>query len=173
MRDKNDKGLKISWAPWRIEYIISEKPDECIFCIPKTPGDDKNSLILYRGKEVFVIMNKYPYNNGHLMVVPYQHASTLDELQPSTHAEMMSLTSYCTACLKEAFRPEGFNIGMNIGSAAGAGIKEHLHIHIVPRWAGDTNFMTVLGEVRVIPEHIIETYNKLYPLFNEKKMDIS
>ncbi|MCE5312953.1 MAG: HIT domain-containing protein [Nitrospiraceae bacterium] len=168
MPNRNAKGLKTLWAPWRLEYILSEKPKECIFCISESTDEDRDKLVLYRGKEAFVIMNKYPYNNGHLMVVPYVHASALDELPASTHDEMMQLTSFCTVCLKKAFRPEGFNIGINLGSAAGAGIKEHLHIHIVPRWAGDTNFMTVLGEVRVIPEHILDTYDKLHPLFNKK-----
>ncbi|MBN2653853.1 MAG: HIT domain-containing protein [Nitrospirae bacterium] len=167
MNDTNTKELTTLWAPWRMEYIISEKPGECIFCIPTSANEDKDRLVLHRGKEVFVIMNRYPYNNGHLMVVPYQHASSLDDLKATALDEMMRMTSLCTTFLKEAFRPEGFNIGINLGSAAGAGIKEHLHIHIVPRWAGDTNFITVLGEVRVIPEHIVATYEKLYPLFNK------
>lgn len=168
MPERNAKGLKTSWAPWRMEYILSQKPTECIFCINQDTAADRERLVLFRSKEAFVIMNKYPYNNGHLMVVPYLHASALGELSASTLDDMMRLTSLCTVCLKKAMKPEGFNVGINLGSAAGAGIKEHLHIHIVPRWVGDTNFMTVTGEVRVIPEHILDTYDRLYPFFNEK-----
>lgn len=158
--------MKVLWAPWRMDYILSEKEKDCIFCVYPQRTDDRDTLILYRAAGVFVIMNKYPYNNGHLMVVPYHHASTLEGFPDDVLAELMTVTGYAVECLRKAFHPEGFNIGINIGEVAGAGIEEHLHIHIVPRWAGDANFMTITGEVRVIPEHILATYDKLYPVFN-------
>lgn len=155
------------WAPWRIEYILSKKPSECIFCENPKKGNDRKNLILYRGRLCYVIMNKYPYNNGHLMVVPFKHASEIEELPGRTLGELMGMTKYAILCLKEIMRPEGFNTGLNIGKVAGAGIDEHLHMHIVPRWAGDTSFMAVVGEMKVIPEHLMETYDKLYPVFNK------
>lgn len=158
--------MKALWAPWRMEYILSVKERECIFCTKAAENNDRDNLILYRGIKTYVIMNKYPYNNGHIMVVPYLHASELTGLPDDIISELMILTRHSVDCLKRAFNPEGFNIGINIGAAAGAGIEEHLHIHAVPRWAGDTNFMIVTGEVRVIPEHILDTYDKLYPIFN-------
>lgn len=149
-----------------MEYILSEKGKECLFCVVASQSSDRDNLILYRNENTYVIMNKYPYNNGHLMVVPYFHTSNFDGLSPDIMSEMMQLVRYSVDCLNRAFHPEGFNVGINIGEVAGAGIKEHLHIHIVPRWAGDASFMTVAGEIRVIPEHLFETYDKLYPVFN-------
>lgn len=158
--------MKALWAPWRMEYIISRKEKDCILCIRPAMQKDRDNLILYRGRNVFVMMNKYPYNNGHLMVVPYSHKSSLSGLDDETRLELINTVSRGVDCLG-IFHPEGFNIGLNIGKAAGAGIEEHVHIHIVPRWGGDTNFMTVTGETRVIPEHILDTYDKLYPVFNK------
>lgn len=158
--------MKALWAPWRMEYILGPKEQECIFCALPAQQNDRDNLILYRGKNCYVIMNKYPYNNGHLMVVPYFHTSTFDGLSDEVLAEMNLLTKFCVDCLRTAFRPEGFNVGINIGKAAGAGIEEHLHTHIVPRWGGDANFMTSVGELRVIVEHIRETYDRLFPVFN-------
>lgn len=158
--------MKTLWAPWRMEYILSEKEKECIFCVKPRENIDRDNLILCRGEHAYVIMNKYPYNNGHLMVVPYFHTSSFNGLSDVVLSDLMKLTKYSADCLKKAFSPEGFNVGINLGEAAGAGIEEHLHIHIVPRWAGDANFMTVVGELRVVPEHILETYDKLYPVFN-------
>lgn len=160
--------MKTIWAPWRMEYILSNKDAECIFCRLPDEKKDRDNLILYRSEKTYVIMNRYPYNNGHLMVVPYFHTSSFEGLGEEVMAEMMRLTKHSVDCLKRAFRPEGFNVGLNIGKVAGAGIEEHLHIHIVPRWGGDASFMTVLEEVRVIPEHILDTYDKLYPVFNGK-----
>jgi ATP adenylyltransferase len=160
--------MKALWAPWRMEYILGKKEPECIFCSYPKKNKDRESLILYRSSHNFVMMNKYPYNNGHLMVVPYIHTSTIDNLADEILLDFMKATQYSLKCLKEAFRPEGFNIGINIGAVAGAGIEEHVHLHMVPRWAGDTNFMSVLGEIRVVPEHIMETYDKLHPIFNKK-----
>ena len=161
--------MKQLWAPWRIEYILGKKPDECIFCtIPSADSvRDRENLVLYRGRLNFVIMNKFPYNSGHLMVVPYFHTSTFDGLDVETLGEMMSLTKLCTEKLREVMRPEGFNTGLNIGQAAGAGIKEHLHMHIVPRWVGDSNFMAVVEDVRTVPEHLLATYDKLHKAFNK------
>jgi ATP adenylyltransferase len=154
------------WAPWRLEYILAKKGPGCIFC--EKPGEerDRENLILYRGKLAFVIMNLYPYNNGHLMVLPYRHVCSLTDLTDDEMLELMQLNRTAVACLKKAFLPEGYNIGVNLGKVAGAGIEEHLHFHIIPRWVGDTHFMAVLSEVRVIPQHVLSTYDKLHPLFN-------
>ena len=157
--------MKTIWAPWRMEYILSEKDKDCLFCIKPAENRDRDNLILYRDKNVYVIMNKYPYNNGHLMVVPYFHTSSFDGLSGDVLFDIIRITKYSVDCLQNAFHPEGFNIGINIGSPAGAGIEEHIHVNIVPRWAGDTNFMTVVGETKVIPEHLLDTYDKLYPIF--------
>lgn len=154
------------WAPWRMEYILGKKEPECIFCSYPKKDRDRDHLILYRSSHNFVIMNKYPYNNGHLMVVPYIHTSTMENLADEVLLDFMKVTRHALRCLREAFRPEGFNAGINFGSVAGAGMEEHVHLHMVPRWAGDTSFMTVLGELRVIPEHLLQTYDKLYPVFN-------
>jgi len=155
----------VVWAPWRMTYILSEKPIGCIFCEKPGAQDDAKHLILWRGRTAFVIMNLYPYNNGHLMVVPYVHAASLTELEPAQRAELGELTMHCEQVLRQAMRPDGFNIGLNLGSAAGAGIAEHLHVHVVPRWDGDTNYMTVVGEIRVIPQHLDHTYAMLQPYF--------
>ena len=160
--------MKQLWAPWRIEYILSPKEGECIFCEYPQKNDDRQSLILYRGRLCYVMMNKFPYNGGHLMVVPFRHTSELEGLEDEIACELMTLTRLSMACISKVMRPEGFNAGLNIGKAAGAGIEEHLHMHIVPRWAGDGSFMAVLDEVHVIPEHLLATYDKLYPVFNEK-----
>jgi ATP adenylyltransferase len=157
------------WAPWRLQYIVSKKGPECIFCKKPKEDRDRENLILRRSGLSFVIMNLYPYNNGHLMVVPYRHVYSLTELNGDELLDLMKMTQLCVDCLNKAFRPEGFNIGLNIGKVAGAGIEEHLHFHIIPRWVGDTHFMAVLGEVRVIPEHVLSSYDKLFPLFNEGK----
>ncbi len=161
--------MKQLWAPWRLQYILGEKTEECIFCTKPEEDKDKENLILYRGKHVFTIMNLYPYNNGHLMVVPYAHEEDLSGLSRETLCELMIVTEQCQSILKRVFAAHGFNIGINIGRAAGAGIDEHIHIHIVPRWDGDTNFMPVLGETKVIPQHIFATYDLLLPFFEEIK----
>ena len=159
--------MKALWAPWRMEYILGKKEPECIFCSYPKRNNDRENLILYRSAHNFVMMNKYPYNNGHIMVVPYIHTSTIDNLTDEVLLDFMKVTQYSLKCLKEIFRPEGFNIGINIGAVAGAGMEEHVHLHMVPRWTGDTSFMSVFGEIRVMPEHIMETYDKLYPIFNK------
>lgn len=149
------------WAPWRIEYILCQKPEGCILCDKPKETRDKENLILYRGKRTFVIMNLYPYNPGHLMVAPYKHTSSLEDLDDEELLELSSIVRRGTKVLGETFKPGGFNIGMNLGRVAGAGIDEHLHVHIVPRWNGDTNCMPVLAGTRVIPEALAKTYERL------------
>ena len=155
----------ILFTPWRMEYILSEKNGPCLFCEKLSDDKDKDNLILFRGKHSFVIMNLYPYNNGHLMIVPNKHGSQLHDLNDQTLMEIMKLVTYSEKIIKKLMNPGGFNIGINIGEAGGAGIKEHIHIHIVPRWIGDTNFFTTLGETRACPEALKETYDKLYSHF--------
>lgn len=152
--------MKVLWAPWRIQYITGEKEEGCIFCSKPKEGNDKKNLILYTGETSFIIMNRYPYSNGHLMAVPYRHTNNLSELTEEERLELMNLTVKCIDIL-QAIRPDGFNIGMNLGRAGGAGIDDHLHYHIVPRWNGDSNFMSVIADVRVMPEYLEETYETL------------
>ncbi len=160
--------MKVLWAPWRMSYILSDKDQGCIFCeYPKQDSKkDRENLILFRSSYSFVIMNRYPYNNGHLMIAPYLHTSSLDGLSDDVILDFMKVTQRAINVLKKVMMPEGFNIGINIGRIAGAGMESHVHLHMVPRWAGDTSFMTVLDEVRVIPEHIMDTYDKLFAVFN-------
>lgn len=157
--------MEVLWAPWRIEYILGPKPDACALCVPQNTTEDDARHVLYRGEHVFVIMNKFPYNNGHLMVVPYRHVMDLAGLNPGESAEIMSMLTLCSHVLREAMHPQGINVGLNLGEAAGAGIRDHLHFHLVPRWNGDSSFMAVMNETRVIPEHLESTYQTLKPLF--------
>lgn len=149
------------WAPWRMEYIQMDRPLGCILCNKPKENTDETNHILYRGKLNFVIMNNYPYNPGHLLVTPYRHIDGLDELTRAELHEHSDIIKQCINILKQTFNPTGFNIGTNMGKVAGAGIADHVHTHIVPRWQGDTNFMPVIGSVRVIPEAVTETYQKL------------
>lgn len=154
------------WSPWRMKYIENnEKEDGCVFCIAHAKEDSAANLIAFRGERAFVILNLYPYTSGHLMVVPFEHAATLEELDSATRAEMMELTSQCMSVLRKTYRPQAFNMGANIGEAAGAGVPGHVHIHIVPRWGGDTNFMSALGETRVLPESLEDTYKRVHEEF--------
>lgn len=157
--------MKTIHAPWRIDYILGPKPDSCIFCLPADTLEDEERYVLYRAKHCFVIMNIFPYSNGHLMVTPYRHVSHITELSVDENHELMDYVQQCAFILQQAFKPEGINIGMNIGEAAGAGIKEHLHFHLVPRWNGDHSFMAVMAETRVLPEHLRSTYARLRPYF--------
>ncbi len=157
--------MKQLWAPWRIDYILGPKPDECVFCLPQTQKKDSERLILYRGKHCFVIMNKFPYISGHIMVTPYRHVSSLSELDRKQRHELMDLVHLSAKVLEQALHPQGLNIGLNMGEAAGAGIKEHLHVHLVPRWTGDHSFMAVMAEVSILPEHLTVTYDKLKKIF--------
>jgi len=157
--------MKQLWAPWRLEYIKSDKTDGCIFCVLPSSNDDDKNYILFKGMHSFVIMNIFPYNSSHLMVAPYSHVGCITKINESERNEVALLTHECINILRTVIEPEGFNIGYNIGKAAGAGYEEHIHCHIVPRWSGDNNFMPVLGEVRVQPEHLRATYEKLHPHF--------
>jgi ATP adenylyltransferase len=150
------------WAPWRMEYIANaDKTEGCIFCDkPRENCDEKNHILL-RGEKSFVMLNAFPYGNGHLMVSPYKHTANLDDLDDEDLLELMQLTRRAVNLLKAAFHPDGFNIGVNMGRVAGAGIADHIHIHIVPRWNGDVNFMPVLGDVRVIPQSLESVYRQL------------
>lgn len=152
--------MKVLWAPWRIKYITGDKEEGCIFCQKPKEGNDKDNLILYTGETGFIIMNRYPYSNGHLMTVPYKHTNNFSDLTQEERLELMNLTAKCIDIL-QVIKPEGFNIGMNLGRTGGAGIDDHLHFHVVPRWNGDTNFMPVIGDVRVMPEYLEETYETL------------
>jgi ATP adenylyltransferase len=149
------------WSPWRMDYIMSsDRPTSCIFCdAPKM--DDESSLIVSRGTRAYVILNRYPYTSGHIMVVPYAHVATIEELDIETRSEIMELLTQSTGILKKVYHPEGYNIGSNIGSSAGAGIACHVHFHLVPRWGGDTNFMSTLAMARVIPEDLRDTLTRL------------
>ena len=149
------------WTPWRMGYIGGDKGSGCAFCDQLAAGDDRASLILYRGTAVFVIMNLYPYNTGHLLIVPYQHTSSLTELASAALQEMTALLPWLTSLLARTLRPHCFNVGLNLGAAAGAGIAEHLHMHIVPRWGGDANFMPILAHTKVLPELLPVTQAKL------------
>ncbi len=156
-----NKKLDILYAPWRIAYILGKKIKGCVFCKAAKQKTDKKNLILERKKYCFVILNLYPYNNGHLMIVPYKHTSKIDQLDDKTLLEMNKTAQEYVNKMKKALKAEGFNIGMNIGRIAGAGIDEHLHMHIVPRWAGDTNFSPIIGKAKVISESFESVYEKL------------
>ncbi len=153
--------MKRLWSPWRMTYIENSKEDGCIFCNLQTQKDGPENLIIHRGKLAYVILNRYPYTSGHVMIVPFIHKPNLDELDAPTRAEMMELTSLATRVLRNIYKTQAFNIGVNIGEAAGAGVKEHVHIHVVPRWVGDTNFMSSLAETRVLPEALEDTWKRL------------
>lgn len=162
--------MDVLWAPWRMEYILSgQKDGSCIFCPGRDRGQDEARLILYVDALTMVMMNRYPYNNGHLLVAPVRHVPGLESLSEHENLNLMRMLRESIAVLKESMRPEGFNVGLNLGRVAGAGVEAHLHFHIVPRWGGDTNYMAVVGEVRVIPEHIRATYRKLSASFEKLK----
>ena len=153
------------WAPWRMQYIKrADDAEGCIFCAFPAEKDDDKNLIVLRGEHAFILLNAFPYSNGHLMIAPYRHTANLDDLEDAEMLEMMSLTRRAVNLLKKAFKPDGFNIGLNMGRVAGAGIADHVHIHVVPRWSGDTNFMPVLGDVRVIPESLAAVHATLKKL---------
>ena len=158
------------WSPWRMEYILSDKEKGCcIFCEAMSEDRDEENLILYRGKRAFIILNRYPYNNGHVMVVPYEHVSSTEDLDPEVLTELMLLVNRSLKLLRDVMSPQGFNIGVNMGAPAGAGIEDHVHIHVVPRWTGDTNFMPLLAQTRVVPELLSQTYANLEAALQEKR----
>ena len=155
------------WSPWRYEYVSTAAEQEsCVLCVGDETARDAQKLILHRGERSFVILNLFPYTSGHLMVTPFAHIGTLTGVDRETLDEMTGFSRRAVEVLEEVYRPEGFNLGMNLGKCAGAGVRDHIHYHVVPRWCGDTNFMTVTGETCLLPEDIRATYEKLKPLFD-------
>ena len=157
------------WAPWRLAYVKDAAKDseaECIFCAKPAADDDEANLIVHRGERCFVILNLFPYTNGHLMVAPYEHVATLPELDAATLAEMMALAQRAMRVLEDDYAPHGYNVGFNQGRVAGAGVEHHIHMHVVPRWGGDTNFMPVLADTRVMPQSLEESYEALKGAFD-------
>lgn len=161
--------METLWTPWRIGYIVGEKPQGCLFCLKQQAARDKDAehFILHRGHTCFVLLNLYPYTNGHLMIAPYQHVGSIELLDKDSLSEMGLLAQVSVVALRKALAPDGFNIGMNLGKSAGAGVADHLHLHLVPRWAGDTSFMSVLADTRLIPEALSRTYQALAQVFPE------
>jgi ATP adenylyltransferase len=161
---RTEMPVKHIWTPWRMPYITGHvKRETCVFCrmAAQDLQNDPKNYVLYRGQHAFAVLNLYPYNNGHLMVLPYDHLASLEQLAAETQADMMHLVCYFVDVIRRAMSPAGFNVGINLGKAAGAGIDDHVHIHVVPRWHGDTNFMPVIADTRVIPELLGDTYQKL------------
>ncbi len=159
--------MKTMWAPWRMEYILGKKDEGCIFCRALS---DQNNLTLYKGKVTMVVMNKYPYINGHLLVAPIRHLSLLEQVKKNEMGDLLETVEKSVGILKKVMNPDGFNVGLNLGKVAGAGVEEHLHFHIVPRWFGDTNALTVFADVRVIPEHLQATFHNLKPHFDKMEL---
>ncbi len=154
------------WAPWRSTYVKEKRdPEVCIFCAAAQADAGQDTLIVFRGQHNFVILNRYPYTSGHLMIAPYQHASRLSQIDAAIAAEMMHLAKQAEQALQGAYHPDGFNIGMNLGQAAGAGIEDHIHLHVLPRWMGDANFMTTVGNTRVLPEDLKTSFEKIKEKF--------
>ena len=168
---KEDSRLDRLWSPWRSEYISSSGApnpqfEGCVFCHFKNhPEQDETNFVIHRAEHNLVVLNLYPYVSGHLLVVPYEHLGELDAASKEITDELMDLTKHCQTVFRQAYKPSGFNIGMNLGHAAGAGIADHIHLHILPRWVGDTNFMTTVGNTRVLPEDLATTYRKLRDKF--------
>jgi len=158
------------WNPWRFRYISEkDKTGHCVFCklIADAPSRDRENLILHRGKSNLIVLNLFPYTTAHSLIVPYAHLAQLPQLDAETLAEMMALSQRLNAAIETVYHPDGYNLGMNLGEMAGAGIPDHLHLHFLPRWAGSANFMTVIGETRVLPEELLTTYDKLAPFFQD------
>ena len=160
--------MKRLWSPWRMKYVESNEPQvECVLCQVQTQVADAENLIVFRGRTAYVILNRFPYTSGHLMVVSNIHHPSLEDLDPQTRSEMMELANKGMLILRRVYQPDAFNFGANIGAAAGAGIAGHVHLHLVPRWNGDTNFMSALAETRVLPEALEETYRRVYAAWND------
>ena len=154
------------WAPWRMVYLQIEKPTGCIFCEKPGAGKDRHELVVYRGAEAVILMNLFPYNNGHLMVAPFRHVPSIEELNEAELLELMTLTQESLAALREAYQPEGFNLGVNQGKIAGAGVEDHVHMHVVPRWGADTNYMPVIGDTRVLPQSLDDSFDDITRAFS-------
>ncbi len=165
------KTIRTVFTPWRLKYILGFKhgrPKGCFLCdAAKNPGKDAENLVLYRGKRAFIIMNRYPYNTGHVLIAPYRHVGDWVDLTEEERAEIAELIALAEEKLRELLRPDGFNVGINIGDVAGAGLPGHVHVHVVPRWKGDTNFLPVVSDVRLVPEDVEGTYRRLKPLFGD------
>lgn len=153
------------WAPWRMEYILNHKPEGCIFCLPQELQVDRERLLLHRSRLSLVMLNRYPYTNGHLLIAPNRHTADLEGLADEEMLDLFRTLSLCKRILRETAGPDGFNIGINLGRSAGAGVDDHIHLHIVPRWSGDTNFMSVIPDLRVMPENLAVTFERLLPRF--------
>jgi ATP adenylyltransferase len=158
--------MQTLWAPWRMDFIRAEKPKGCIFCLFPAEADDRKNLVLGRSRLSFVMLNKYPYNNGHLMVIPRRHVADLTQLPEPEFMDLHRLLGLAVDTLRGSYRPEGFNVGMNLGRIAGAGIEQHLHYHVVPRWGGDSSFMPVLADTKVMVEHLEASWDRLRPPFD-------
>ncbi|PMP65864.1 MAG: HIT family hydrolase [Thermodesulfobacterium geofontis] len=161
---------KILWAPWRGEYVSGKKDPNCIFCPEECPLPDEERLILYRDDKILVIMNKFPYNTGHLLIAPRRHIANLEDLKDEELLDIMKMSKEAIKILKKVLKPDGFNIGFNLGKVAGAGYPDHIHLQLVPRWEGDINFLAILDEVRVISKHLKALYKELFPYFQEIKL---
>jgi ATP adenylyltransferase len=159
----------VLFTPWRYEYLVSDKQGGCIFCEAAASDDDERSLVVFRGKRVFVLLNRYPYTNGHVMVAPYAHEAWLSDSDGETLSDLIATVARAQQILVSAYKTDGLNVGINFGTAAGAGVADHYHVHVVPRWAGDTNFMTVTAGVRVVPEELGPSRRKLARLFAEAR----
>jgi ATP adenylyltransferase len=164
-RPAGPRALSPLWAPWRLEYIEGPKPDGCIFCAAAESGDDAAHHVLARGDHCLAMLNAYPYTSGHLMVAPYAHTGAIEELPDTASGELMRLVQQSVVALREAYGPEGFNIGVNQGKSAGAAFDDHVHMHVVPRWTGDTNFMPVIGDTRVLPQSLEDSFERLSKVF--------
>jgi len=162
--------MDILWSPWRLQYVqdSSAKGYGCIFCILPQRGDDGANYIVFRGRENYIVLNLFPYTTGHVLIVPFAHIALLSEAAKAITDEMMELAKQCQKALASIYKPDGFNLGMNLGGAAGAGVAEHFHLHLLPRWIGDTNFMTAVGETRVLSESLQDTYRKLRDYFQSQ-----
>jgi ATP adenylyltransferase len=159
--------MEHTWSPWRYRYIAAaDSEKECVFCRALRSGDDRANLIVHRARWNFVILNLFPYTNGHLMIVPYAHIASLADTDEATTSEMMELAKRAQRALESEYHPDGFNIGLNLGRAAGAGVAEHIHLHVVPRWSGDANFVSIVGETRVLPEELETTFDRLKKHFD-------
>src|SRR5213593_3977802 len=156
------------WSPWRYQYVSAASGPGCLFCIKAAENKDADNFVVHRDRRTFVLLNLYPYTAGHLMIAPYEHVPTLEEAPEETVSEMMLLARQAEKHLRAIYRPEGFNIGLNIGRVAGAGVAGHIHMHVVPRWAGDANFMSIVGETRVLPEDLPTTYEKVARAFQQR-----
>ena len=154
--------METLWSPWRMKYITDyDNPGKCVFCTAPAQPDGPENLIIHRGQLAYVILNLFPYTSGHLMIVPFDHQPSIEDLTVETRTEMMELVNQAIKVMRKVYKPQGFNVGINLGTAAGAGIAEHVHMHLVPRWNGDTNFMSTIGETRVLPEELETTYQRL------------